>query len=346
MSLNEEDFEVLDFSQNLNPLGLPDSLLRISLGECLGKYGSSEADELRNSSAEFLGIRPENVTVGVGATQILFSLPKFLNSQRAVIPQPTFWEYEVSNRKAGIPTLIYKQGSEGDFLLDLIELNRILKPGDSLYIANICNPTSKLIRKSCLLKLIRENPEVMFVIDETYLLFHEDFSTESLSKHVHEFSNLFVVLSLSKIFAIPGARVGLLVSNSNSIDAFHNENHILYSVPPLSLSAAGLSLKDTGYLEQSRNFLKSERKRIFNILQDKFASQLHVIEPDGNFILIQIKSRELTDYSLSQKLLNNSRIKIRLGSELPGLNETWFRVCIRTSVDNERFIKALEQAFN
>ncbi|NTV55222.1 MAG: aminotransferase class I/II-fold pyridoxal phosphate-dependent enzyme [Candidatus Moranbacteria bacterium] len=99
------------------------------------------------------------------------------------------------------------------------------------------NPTSVLYEKERLLSIVKEFPDVIFVVDETYLLFRSDFSSLTLSDSATTYENLFVIMSLSKFFSLPGIRLGVMVSGALNRENYMNGFHIPYSVNPLAAPA-------------------------------------------------------------------------------------------------------------
>ena len=79
---------------------------------------------------------------------------------------------------------------------------KTIKVDDCVFICNTNNPTSTIYQKKKLLELIKNNPNVQFVIDETYLIFRSDYFKQSLAKQAQRQKNLHVVMSLSKFFSI------------------------------------------------------------------------------------------------------------------------------------------------
>lgn len=334
----------IDFSNNLNPYGPPPGVCALTLSHqsLLAEYGPADAQLLKRAVSGSLAIPEETLGIGLGATQVLFALPKMLRSKRSVVPKPTFWEYEVASGRAGIPVIDLPLAEADSFSLDLKALDATLQPGDALYIPNISNPTSRLSDKHVLLELVSRHPETDFVIDETYLMFHHDFRAQTLSDEVVKHANLHVVLSLSKFYTIPGARVGVLVSHPEFIRIYEEKAFIPYSLSPLSLFAAIEAVQDEGFATETRERMKVERDRVVSLLREQFADALAIVSPDGNFVLARIINGRM-DEEIAQHLAV-AGIIIRKGSILPGLTHEWIRFCIRTPEENERFLVELKRA--
>lgn len=345
MSANAHS-RILDFAQNLNPFGPPSTIdwTNPSTKEKALSYGDSHGIEFRKKLATFLGVSPEAVGIGSGATEILFSLPSVIPYARAVIPMPSFWEYEVANRRAGRQIVHIPLSVDNDFAWSLELFKSNLREGDAVFLSNVCNPTSQLFRKEDLLALIRSNPSVHFIIDETYLLFRAGFSQETLTKDTLSNPNLSVVLSLSKIFSLPGLRIGVLVSSPQVVKEYDEKVYIPYSLNPISEAIATQALNAPGFLDETRDFMENERSRVSENLR-VLSSKLHVVEPYGNFILCKLHDG-IAMAELAPKLLEVGGLFVRSGSEIPGLDDSWFRFCLRSSSENDLLVEALKSIFH
>lgn len=339
----EERDIVIDFSQNLNPLGAPKySIFRIIEGvESLTYYAEPWGESVRSACADFLNEHQKHIAIGIGSTQLLFAIPKLFPYKRAVIPFPTFWEYSELNKRAQRPVHPFHTTASSNFVLDLDALEKELKPGDAVFLCNINNPTSQLIQKDKLLKLITKNPEVYFIVDETYLLFHQDFNDLSLKNEACERDNLIVVLSVSKFFALPGVRTGVMISSDKIISMYYNKIYIPYSSTALAELLIPEILKDTAYIKKTYRFVLEERERVLEILRTKFATRLDVVPSSANFFLVKIKTSQ-TDDEIGN-LLKKRNLIVRKGSDLEHLNSSWIRFSLKNRAQNAKLLSALDE---
>ena len=88
--------KVLDYSSNINPFGLPESLKKLISEnmDVLEKYPDPDYYDLRKKIAEYNGTEIENVLAGNGATELIFLYMKAVKPKKALILSPTFAEYE------------------------------------------------------------------------------------------------------------------------------------------------------------------------------------------------------------------------------------------------------------
>ena len=93
----------LDFSANCNPLGTPESVkqaVRDSL-EYMKDYPQVGYAPLKKAIAEYEGVASESVICGNGAAELVFSLCQAVKPKKALIPVPTFAEYEQALTSCG-----------------------------------------------------------------------------------------------------------------------------------------------------------------------------------------------------------------------------------------------------
>ncbi|MEN7982232.1 MAG: aminotransferase class I/II-fold pyridoxal phosphate-dependent enzyme [Nanoarchaeota archaeon] len=214
------------------------------------------------------------------------------------------------------------------------ELQHFFGRNGIMFICNPNNPTSRMIKKGELFKLIKNNPKIFFVIDETYLLFRKDYFQQSMLREVGRFNNLFVVFSLSKFFGIGGLRVGIGAGNKKIIEKLKKEQ-LPYQIPIINQKLVPELLNDNLWIDSVRTKLQKEKEKMLKKLNK--ISSLNVIDSETNFVLIESKK----DINLS-KLLKKENILVRSGEEFEGLGYKWIRVCIKKRTDNECLINALK----
>jgi len=204
--------DVLDFSININPLGMPEGLrkrLEAALDD-LGRYPEITGETARNKIAEDIGAAPENVILGNGAIELIYLFARGVHPERALIPVPTFNEYRRALSMNGCGEVCELTLSpEDDFALDperLIRLAEKCHP-EAVYLCNPTNPTGRLYSKAFIKELMdRMDPEIIWFIDESFIEFS---GIETCLEYVnHSDRRLFLLRSLTKFFGVPGLRIG------------------------------------------------------------------------------------------------------------------------------------------
>lgn len=329
-----------NFAVNTNPYGPPPAVLDLLRNsDCITTYPSSRSSSNQASLAKIFQVNEANIAVGIGTTQLLFDIPRLITYARAIIPVPTFWEYKVLNERFAKEIKTVELSPENDFTLDLESLETLFCPGDAVFLCNVNNPTSQLIDKQLLATLIMRNPQIQFIVDETYLMFRTDFSEQSIKSEIVERKNLYIVVSISKFFTVPGVRVGALLSAVENIQHYNNEIDIPYSVSALSQAVIDEIARDDDFITASREKNAAETAHIYMSYRNALDGRVRFIPPQGNFVLGKLLGT-MKSVELLEKL-SRIGIIIRGGHQLTNLDESWFRICIKIPEENQFLLKNL-----
>ena len=362
---------VIDFSANINPLGMPDAVKRalIKAMDCLDRYPECEYLELRKDLAGFYGVKPQNILVDNGSVSLIYLIPRALGLKKALIPVPAFSEYEKAARLAGGEVKFLKP--KADFSLDMDSLIRGLKGRDSLYLANPNNPTSFSVDRKDLLMVLREakNRGVILILDEVFMEFSDSPRETTLIGEAVQSQNLIILRSMTKFFALAGLRLGAAIAHPKVI-ARLKKYQPPWPVNSLAVSAAREFLKDKKYIRDSYKLIQKEKAFLYSQLSVFRA--LQVWRPSANFILCQTNSpildrrgfltppRSRHDKNVPpihrkayydtvsmggelRALLAGKGILIRDCSNFRGLDARFFRVAVRSRKENLKLLFALKE---
>lgn len=336
--------ELIDFSVNLNPLGPPPAMIEqiYKAIEEIVRYPNPESRRLRTKLSEWLSIPADNFIVGNGSTELIYLVCYALKPRKALIPEPTFSEYRRSAQCAGseISCLIAHE-SDDNFQVNLKELLKAVENVDVLFICNPNNPTGCILEKGNILKIAKSAPQTLIVIDEAYMDFCEEPERFSIIQEATRFDNILLIRSLTKLFAIPGLRLGYLVGCRNQIELL-NRYKQPWNVNSLAQAAGEAVLANSDYIKKSRDLVKKERGFLFEQLAQ--FKQLKPFPAAANFILVKLKSSDpnFTSTDLKRELLNYGLL-IRDGSSFIGLGSKFFRVAIKRREENLKLIGALRK---
>lgn len=329
--------DILDFSANINPLGPPPFLRRLINKHVadLVHYPDPDCNSVVTAIASVYGLDSSRIVVGNGTSELLFLLPSVIQARRAVIPGPSYIDYERACRQADIPVCHTELCSEKDsFTLDVHNLEPILKAGDLVILGQPNNPTGRLIDRCLLTGLIERNPEVMFLIDEAFAGFSSSY--RSLAGCA---DNLIVLCSLTKIYAIPGLRLGFVAGSPTVCKSLKNKI-APWTVNTLAQVIGAACLEKTDYIDKSRQLVESERK--FLLEQIGNFPELYPYRSHANFLLVRIENCKYSGSELAEVLLHKHRIAVRTCGNYHALDERYIRIAVRTRPENERLIRALE----
>lgn len=328
--------DILDFSANINPLGLSESIKADMLmkNRIVGHYPDPDYVQLKTAIANFESVSCEQVIVGNGAIESLFILAEALREQHVVLQAPTFIEYERAFQKYGA-TIDYMPLNHEDFQIDFDALKE--KDTDVVVICNPNNPTGTLTVREKLIDYLSfaKARSIKVIIDEAFIDFTDDEMLNTLVPYLNEYENLFVLKSLTKFFAMPGLRLGyLLTSNGEITDRIYRQR-IPWTINVVAEQVAKISMKDTEYISATKAYIKRERQWMVEAL--KQIPYLKVFETQGNYIFFK---SSLT--SLDEKLAQH-HIMIRNCSNYDNLNTGYFRVAIKEHDANMKLLKCMKE---
>lgn len=334
---------IIDFSSNINPLGLPFKAKCI-IAKCAGvvtRYPDPECSLAREALAGFLRIKRDNILLGNGSNELIHLVPRALFCRDALIYQPAFSEYELSARlaKARVHFLFAKESD--DFRIDLKKVRDYIPKVDLIMLCNPNNPTGLLLEKAALLKLAKacERNKTFLLVDETFIEFTQ--GNNSLIREAVRFKYLMVLRSLTKSFSLPGLRIGYLAADKETIRKI-GLFQPTWSVNALAQQLIAKGIPDSHFIKKTKDYTTKEKQFLFDNLKE--IEKLQCYYPQANFILCKILDIKINARSLCQRLIK-SGILIRDCSNFKGLNNRFFRAAVRKRKDNIYLVSCLKKAF-
>ena len=332
--------EIVDMSSNMNPLGpCPDMIAFLQENiNTISKLPEVDANRTLNAFAGRYHIDPERVIAGNGTTQFIYSIPRILETKRALIFGPTYADYADACAMHHIPYDYSTSDESVAFEHDIKAAAQQIQGYDTVFICNPNNPTGNIIPLADLEQLCRSHADINFVIDESYLMFVDGSNTQSMIKST--LPNVVVLNSLSKFFTIPGLRIGFLISSPEIIKKF--KSYLLpWSVNSLAQMAVQYLMKQTvqvqTFIENTVKFIAQEREILFETFKD--SSVIKLFPSTTCFILARLHGN-LTADSLGNHLAQD-RILIRNCANFSGLSHRFVRFSLKTSEINRMFAKKL-----
>lgn len=328
--------EIIDFSANINPVGISMEVKKAMI-EALDKverYPDITYYELKKAIEEYEKVDMNKIILGNGAAEVIFNIARGLKPKKALLPAPTFVEYEDALKSVGCSINHFKL--KDDFKLNCGFIDEIKEDIDIVFICNPNNPTGVLTNREYILEVIKvaNKNNATVVIDESFLDFVEGKDEFSAIGLVGEYKNLIVVKSLTKFFAFPGIRVGFgITANVNYINSINNIS-IPWAINTVAAAGAVAALKQKDYINKSIEYVKAEKEYLFNKLSE--FRGLKVYKPSVNFIFF----KDIKGLNLKENLLKYG-ILIRSCDNYIGLDKGYYRVAVRTREENNSLLKAL-----
>lgn len=329
----------LDFSVNINPLGIPQTVKNAmvqSLETC-DRYPDMIAEKLTRSVSLAYAISPEYLLLGNGSSELFMAVVHGIKAKKTVIPVPSFYGYEYAVGASDSEIVYYKTTPENNFCLTSAFLTVLSENVELLFIASPNNPTGTIIEKNSLKRLLDycKDRKIYVVLDECFVEFCD--GTYSMLSEIAAYPNLILIRAFTKIFSIPGVRLGYLVCHNQEL-LYKIKRHI----PEWNLScfaqAAGLAccnlVKQTNFIQNTAAYIKKERQFLENELRRK---GFQVFPSNANFILFYSKA------PLYERLLEHG-ILIRDCSNFRGLRDGYYRIAVKSSAENKILLNAIGDA--
>lgn len=316
--------DVLDFSININPLGMPEEAKEAAVKslETVGRYPDWKCRDLTEALREYASernifLKSGQIVWGNGAAELIYALCERImldrHQLRAWIAAPTFSAYEEAVLAVG--------GT----------LAKRIEESDLIFLCNPNNPTGELRDEKTLeqyAKICEENG-AWLCVDESFLPFADPFDCKSVVRLNH--SRVVMLRSLTKIYAMPGLRLGFLAGPEKMAEG------VRQLLQPWNISipaqAAGkAALLDREFLEKTYRYIKKERDFLLEELE---SLPVKVIAgSEANFLLLEA-GEDFADQLLKQGIL------VRRCEDIRGLTNRHFRIAVRSHEENLKLIAAI-----
>jgi threonine-phosphate decarboxylase len=336
---------LLDFSAPINYLGAsPKAVEAIKKSAELVKfYPDPNPVELRRELAEYVGkVSPANIIIGNGSTELIYMIPEFFSPNfKAIIPVPSFTEYEKATLRVHGEPIFIKLPE--DFSLNLESIKEAVTSDTRIvFVCNPHSPSGTLYDKQTILELVNfcHKNKIVTCVDENYIEFSESGEDCTVDSYVKKYDNLFVIRSLTKFYAMPGLRFGYAVADQDFICALQDVRQP-WSINSLAAFAARAALKDTEFIEKTRSSIAREKAQLARMMKE--IGVLQVFPSETNFLLVKILNKKTTSTALRENVAKEG-ILIRDCSTFVGLDDSYFRVSVRSSEENRKLVKALKEA--
>lgn len=272
---------LLKLNTNENPYGPSPAVIdaiRQATDDSLRLYPDPASNRLREAIARRHGLEPSMVFVGNGSDEILAHAFRafFVQDRPLLHPDISYSFYPVYCTFFGIEAI--RVPLDERFRIRLADYER---ENGGIVFANPNAPTGIAMTLDKVEQILRQNPDVVVVIDEAYV----DFGAESAVQLVPRYDNLLVTQTFSKSRSLAGLRVGFAVGQPHLIEALRRIKDSFNSYPLGRLALAG-AIEAWG----DREWFDFTRKRIMDE-RDKTADALgglgfEVLPSAANFLFV------------------------------------------------------------
>lgn len=326
----------LDFSVNTNPLGMPD-LVKEALHQAVEEaenYPDIRAQALSAAVTEQLQVRKEQLVFGNGASELFHAVLHAIKPSKILIPVPSFLGYEEAAKAIDCEVIFYEMKKEENFcltdrILDVLDENISL-----VFLANPNNPVGNLVEPELIFQIAEKcrQCDITLVLDECFMELTGKEQTYSFLKRLDEFPNVVVIRAFTKLYAIPGVRLGYLVCEQNLAEK------IRLQLPEWNLSVfaqrAGVAaIKEQEYIVRAVVCIQTQRQFLLEELQ---AAGCSVFDSDADYLLFY------SEMPLYELFLQRG-ILIRDCSNFRGLQRGYYRIAVKSEEQNRMFAEVLRE---
>ncbi len=331
---------ILDFSSNINPMGLPPRAAERLAREAQNprtwtSYPDHEYTELRSLLSRYAAVPRESIVIAAGADSLIYAAVRALAPKRCVIPIPAFSEYERACSAFGCETVSLMLNSE--FRLTPV-FSQLLRAGDVLILNNPHNPSGACASRTEMLDhiAVARGAGAVVLADEAFIDYIPD---AAVTEHAAMTGGIVSIRSLTKFFGCPGLRAGYAVARPDIA------RKITAQIPPwpvttLAANALAEALQDTEYATHARE----ENRNARAILSAALSSLGFLVLPGAaNFLFVRVP-RGCDAVQVHRALIRGHAILVRECDSFSGLEPgCYLRIAVRSEGQNQQLVDALSQ---
>lgn len=327
---NVEDMVKLNTNENPYPPAPGVQKLSSELDvDCLRLYPAPDCKSLCGEIASYYNVKPEQVFVGVGSDDVIsMAFLTFFNSDKPILfPDITYSFYNVWGDVYRIP---YEE-IPVDNNFKIIKEDYYKENGGIIF-PNPNAPTGILESLEFVEDILKNNQDVVVIVDEAYI----DFGGKSALELIDKYENLLVVQTFSKSRSMAGMRIGFAIGNERLIKAL---NDVKFSINSYTMNQYALKVGTEAV--RDREYFESTVQRIIKTREEAKVKlrELGFEFPDSmsNFIFATHKkypAKEIFEY------LKTKNIFVRYFSA-DRINN-YLRITIGTDEEMNKLYEALE----
>ncbi len=338
-NIYDYDRGLIDFSSNINPLGPPTWLREIIDKVDLSTYPDIHYRELRESIGRYVNYPMEYIIPGNGLIELIFLFVRAFRIRKPLIVSPTFMEYERAVLLNGGKPRFLRLRDDDSFKVNIYEVMNRIPDVDGIFICNPNNPTGTALRVDELRAIIETAKlfNIPVFVDEAFIEFMLDEKDHSALSLVDNFENLIVARAITKFFALPGIRLGYIVSQPSVIEKLWHYKEP-WSVNSIAVEIGKHIFEDKDYIEKSKETISNLREEFIRELSK--IDKIEVFPSTCNFILLKLK--KLNSAILKTKLIERGFL-IRDASTFRYLNKKFIRLAVRKKEENIKLVETLSQ---
>jgi len=287
---------VICIASNENPVGPGKEVLAaleklMSNGATPGRY-SSQMGALTSAIASVYKVKPENVILGEGSTQILRSATQvFTSKTKALVGTiPTYEECAGYAELIGNP--VKGVALDSEFRLDDDKMAAAAKGAGLVFYCNPNNPVATYVAtkptREFLTKMISTSPETTILVDEAYSEYVTDPAHESQISFALEHPQVIVARTFSKAYGMAGLRQGYAIAHADTIKKLTAWDRAggTSTLNVFGMAAATVAIQqDPSFIVNERNRNKAVRDMAMKWFSDR---GMKPTDCQANFMFVNI----------------------------------------------------------
>lgn len=327
--------DALDFSANVSPLGLPAGVAAAITNALptADRYPDPLCRELRAALAGAEGVPADWILCGNGAADLIFRLALAVRPRRALLPAPTFAEYEAALQTVGCAVQRVFLREENEFAVTEEFIDAVTPETDIVFLCQPNNPTGQVTPPALVERLVRRCAEcgAVLVVDECFLDFLPDRDALTAKQLLRDAPQLIILKAFTKLYAMAGVRLGYALCGDAALLEKMRGAGQPWAVSSLAQAAGLAALQETAYADAVRALIAEQRPRMAAGLR---ALGLRVMDGQANYLLF----RATPDFG--EKLRRRGAV-VRSCANYPGLDAAWYRTAVRTAEENTRLLQIM-----
>lgn len=339
-ALTLEGQPFVDFSANINPLGLPTGIklaVKQALKDCIN-YPDPFCRELTEAMSAYMKLPADYFFFGNGAADVLFRLVLALKPRQALIFAPTFADYEKALRSVDCKVSYFDLKPEENFIPGSALIGKVTQRTQLVILCNPNNPTGQLTPRILLERVLKKCRALgaHLLVDECFMDFVAADEAFSMSSMLAEYPELIILKAFTKTFAMPGIRLGYCLTSDKELLTRLHECGQDWNVSILAQKAGVAALKEQDYLKESYEFVAEERAFLCAGLRKLGAK---VYGSKANYIFFYLpEPKNLVE------LMRERGYLIRSCANYHNLGDGYYRIAVKTRVHNRGLVKAIKEA--
>lgn len=367
------DLPLLDFSVSLNPLGPPPTVVAAARKaiDRSGEYPEPGCPRLTAKLAARHNVSDDRVIIGAGTSEIISLIAQSLrevlalhasengdeNMSLAHLIEPTYGEYKRASVLNQLKTTVWKKPTMG-WDLDFLPMS-----ANGIYwTGNPISPVGRAWERETLLRKVDASQGLLVVVDEAYLPFYADEAERTVTTAAASRTNLLALRSVTKIYAMPGIRVGYAITSADMVERLKQYQNP-WSVDSPSEAALLAALDDDEYLDRSIELIAAESAWLTDRLWDMKGVRPvwpGPVRPEGtpprpNWVLVSLVDTLWNSVQVHEELARRG-ILVRECSNFAGLEpgsvitgpngleiatNGHLRFAVRTKAENDKLLTIL-----